>query len=81
MRAYAHVTKDMKRVARIESLYLALPKTGSNRVIRAAAAKCFPGREAVFRPAASQQGLLHIYKTWCEKLSFDCRGCPVGHLV
>jgi len=81
MRAYANVTKDLKQIARIESLYLALPKTGSNRILKAAVAKCFPGREAVFRTAAAQQGLLHLYKNWCEKLSFDCKACPVGHLV
>lgn len=81
MRAYASVTKDFKQLVKIESFFLALPKTGSNLSIRKAVALCFPGREKVLRTVAAQQGALHICKTWCEKLSCDCRKCPVCKLV
>lgn len=81
MHAYASVTKDFKQIVKIESFFLALPKSGSNLTIRKAVALCFPGREKVFRTAAAQQGVLHIYKMWCEKLSCDCRECPVSKLV
>lgn len=56
MRAYATVTKDYKQIAKIDSLYLELPKTASNKTLRAAMALCFPGRGDIFRTAASQQG-------------------------
>lgn len=81
MRAFASVTKDFKQIVKIESFFLALPKTGSNLTIRKAVSLCFPGREKVLRTVASQQGALHIYKMWCEKLSCDCRECPVSKLV
>ena len=81
MHAYASVTKNFKQIVKIESFFLTLPKTGSNLTIRRAVALCFPGRENVLKTVAAQQGVLHIYKMWCEKLSCDCRECPICKLV
>lgn len=81
LHAYASVSGEFKLTAKIESLYLAMPKTGSNKTVREVVNRCFPGKEAIFRTAAAQQGLLHIHKTWCEKLACNCKACPIYQLV
>ena len=79
--AYSSVSGAFKLTAKIESLYLALPKTGSNKTIREVVKRCFPGKEQIFKTAAAQQGLIHIQKTWCEKLACNCKACPIYQLV
>ncbi len=81
MHAFSGMNGDLRQSAAVESFFTALPKTDSNTVIRRAVELCFPGREAVFHTAAAQQGVIHIYKTWCEKLSCDCRKCTIGRFV
>lgn len=79
--AYSSVSGEFKLTAKIESLYLAVPKTASNKTIREVVNRCFPGKEQIFKTAAAQQGLLHIHKTWCEKLACNCKACPIYQLV
>lgn len=81
LHAYASVSGEFKLTAKIESVYLALPKTASNKTIREAVKRCFPGKEQIFKTAAAQQGVLHIHKTWCEKLACNCKACPIYQLV
>lgn len=79
--AYSSVAGEFKLTAKVESLFLAMPKTGSNKTLREIIQRCFPGKEAIFRTAAAQQGLIHIQKTWCEKLACNCKACPICQLV
>lgn len=79
--AYSSVSGAFKLTSKIESLYLALPKTGSNKTIREVVSRCFPGKEHIFKTAAAQQGLIHINKTWCIKLACNCKACPIYQLV
>lgn len=81
LHAYASVSGEFKLIAKIESLYLEMPKTASNKTIRNMVTRCFPGKEDVFKTAAAQQGLLHLNKSWCEKLSCNCKACPLSQLV
>lgn len=81
LRAYAMITKDFKQTAKIETVFLMLPRTGANLTIRTVVQDCFPGRGHIFRTAAAQQGLIHIRETWCKKLSGDCKACPLAQLV
>ncbi len=79
--AYSSVSGEFKLTAKIESLYLAMPRTRSNKTIREVVNRCFPGKEQIFKTAAAQQGLIHIQKTWCEKLACNCKACPIYQLV
>ena len=79
--AYTSVSGAFKLTAKVESLYLAMQKTGSNKTIREIVNRCFPGKEHIFKTAAAQQGLIHIQKTWCEKLACNCKACPIYQLV
>ena len=79
--AYSSVSGEFKLTAKVESLFLAMPKTGSNKTLREIIKRCFPGKESIFRTAAAQQGLIHIQKTWCEKLACNCKACPICQLV
>lgn len=80
MHAYAVLMKESKLISRIETLYLELPKSASNRTLRTAVTACIPGREEILTTAASRQGLLHLYKTYCEPLAFRCKTCPIYRL-
>lgn len=79
--AYSSVAGEFKLTAKVESLFLAMPKTASNKTLRDITNRCFPGKESIFKTAAAQQGLLHIHKTWCEKLACNCKACPICQLV
>lgn len=79
--AYATINGDLKHIARLESIFLVLPKTAPNRILRIMMDACFSGRGNVFRTAAAQQGVIHLYRTYCERLAFDCKACPVADLV
>ncbi len=80
LRACAGLSRHANVAGKIDELFILLPKTQSNRAVKTAAGLCFPGRDMLFQSAAAQQGLLHIYKTWCERLSADCKACPVNQL-
>jgi len=51
----------------------------SNRVLRIAAERLFGGAARAFRPrcALEQQGLLHIYHSFCATDATDCGACPL----
>lgn len=78
--AYATLLKESKLISRIETVYLQLPKSASNKTLRTAIDACIPGRGEILATAASGQGLLHLYKTYCEPLAFHCKTCPIYRL-
>lgn len=66
--------------AAIEKCWLELPKSQSNRLLTEATHRFFqpPSRtKDVIKKLGHQQGLLHIYKTFCLPLNHDCSSCPM----
>jgi hypothetical protein len=62
---------------RAREAYPLYPKRGDNELSRYVAAQITGTRRpAVARSACRQQGLLHIYRTWCEVKR--CAECPCG---
>ena len=61
-----------------ESSYLSIPAPVQNRNVKIAVQKCFAGLNKdvkVLRSAACVQGVLHLYKAYCEKAHGDCGAC------
>ena len=67
-----------------ETAFLSMPSTQSNRILETAALKWFapPGRKRnIVKDAASQQGVLYIYREFCEELCGECDMCPLAHMI
>ena len=73
--AYAKLNGDAALEARVFELFRELPPLQSNLIVRRMQAACLPGRRGAVKSAAAQQGLLHLYKTYCTPRAFDCRVC------
>ncbi|MFN8524158.1 MAG: DUF2851 family protein [Chloroflexota bacterium] len=59
------------------ALYQRYPGTAPNRLVREMALQLGGERSAEFaRGALRQQGLIHLYKHWCDWR--DCRACPAS---
>lgn len=67
-------------LAPLEQAFLSLPKTPDNRILRIMEEQCFPGGK-IPATAAARQGVLHLYKTFCGELSFQCGKCPLRNSV
>ncbi|MCP3968630.1 MAG: DUF2851 family protein [Lentisphaerae bacterium] len=55
-----------------------LPSTQHNYITKEAGLKWFPDKEfrnKVMASAAARQGVLHMYREYCEKACFDCNSC------
>lgn len=74
-RAYALVRRDAGMLSSVEKFYLSLPKMESNRTLKIMNERCFGVRKNVFATAAAMQGVIHIFRTYCERNAFDCRIC------
>ena len=62
---------------RVREAYRLYPKRGDNELTRYVAVQVTGvPRPSVARSACRQQGLLHIYRTWCEVKR--CGDCPCG---
>ena len=77
--AYAKLVQDDSLEARIFELFRQMPPLQSNLVVRRMQALCLPGHKNAVKSAAAQQGLIHLYKTYCEALSNDCGACRLYH--
>jgi len=73
--AYAKLNGDAALESRVFELFRELPPLQSNLIVRRMQAACLPGRRGAVKSAAAQQGLLHLYKTYCTPRAFDCRVC------
>ena len=63
---------------RIEQAWLLLPSTMENSVTRHAGELWFKGarqKRELLNSAAARQGVIHIYREYCEKCQFDCNSC------
>ena len=66
-----------------EQAFLAMPSIQSNRILETASLKWFapPGRRrTIIKDAVSQQGILHIYRNFCEDVCGECSECPLSWL-
>ena len=75
--AYAAVSSDEELGVRAREAYRLYPKRGDNELTRYVAFQVTGvSRPPVGRSACRQQGLLHIYRTWCEMKR--CSECPIS---
>ena len=67
-----------------EQTFAVMPSLQSNRILETASLKWFapPGRKRnIIKGAISQQGILHIYRNFCEALCSRCAECPLRDLI
>ncbi|MBI4318206.1 MAG: DUF2851 family protein [Chloroflexi bacterium] len=73
--AYARHTSDPGLEESAVAIFHALPASGGNEITRHMARLMLDTRDiGLAAPASRQQGLLHIYRTWC--LDKWCAECP-----
>jgi hypothetical protein len=65
--------------AKIEAVYAVYPKLADNKITRAMADEVFgPRKRNAIKGARRQQGLIHLYRLYCE--ARRCYECPVSGL-
>ena len=70
-------TGDVALVTSAENVYRRHPLLAGNDITRHMARQIIgPATRSIVRTACMQQGLLHIYRGWCD--ARDCRACPAG---
>ncbi len=75
LHALGQACDDQGLSERALALYLRYPPTPPNRVTREMARQVGgPGGAASARTACRQQGLIHLFRHWCD--SHDCDRCP-----
>jgi hypothetical protein len=66
------------------SVWLTLPATQSNRITKIAAARWFKvpaADDKLFKSAAACQGVLHLYREYCDKCHADCGACLIANSI
>jgi hypothetical protein len=77
--AYADVHNRAGLRSAVEEVYAVYPKLADNRVTRAMADEVFgPRKRSAINGARRQQGLMHLYRLYCE--ARRCHECPVSGL-
>jgi hypothetical protein len=77
LHALGQSTGEAALSERTLALYRRYPPTAPNRVTREMALQLGgPTGAAHARTACRQQGLIHLYKHWCD--AHDCERCPAG---
>ena len=77
LHALGRATGDARLAERARDLYRRYPATAPNRVTREMARQLGGDAGAAHaRTACRQQGLIHLYKHWCD--ARDCEHCPAG---
>jgi Protein of unknown function (DUF2851) len=67
-----------------KNAWQAIPKTQDNRIINNAAAKWFRSRaefNKTANTAAARQGVIHLYRQYCEKCCFNCPACLIYNSI
>jgi hypothetical protein len=75
--AYASLANEAELAARAHAAYLALPGLPSNQITREMTRQV--GLPRTPRGAAAQQGLQHIWATWCRDKRCDACSCNIGN--
>ncbi len=67
-----------------ERAFISMPAIQSNRILETASLKWFtpPGRKRnIVKSAVAQQGVLNIFRNFCEDVCFECKECPLANLM
>jgi hypothetical protein len=77
MLAYADRTDDDNLRRTAQAVYASYPKLSENRITRAMADEALgPHRKGAITTARQQQGLIHLYRLYCE--ARRCYECPIS---
>lgn len=79
LHAYFRLIKQEKYLSTVEKLYCTIPKNPTNKILKIMVNYCCSGNDKIITSAAEQQGLIHIYRSFCSPLAFQCRKCPLRH--
>jgi hypothetical protein len=69
---------DNELKERLKRAWLLLPATQDNAIIRTARELWFEDNdlsEQVLNTAAARQGVIHIYREYCQPCQIDCASC------
>ena len=67
-----------------EAAWQSVPKTQDNRIVSNAAAKWFTDKAEFNKTAdsaAARQGVIHLYRQYCEKCCFNCSACLIYNSI
>ncbi len=84
MLAQARAREDRVLEKRLHRAYATLPRLPSNSVLRFMSSRIFGGEEPadeVVTSARRQQGLLQLFRDYCEKDSEGCRRCAFAEAL
>ena len=73
LHAYFRLIKQEKYLSTVEKLYCTIPKNPTNKILKIMVNYCCSGNDKIITSAAEQQGLIHIYRSFCSPLAFQCR--------
>jgi hypothetical protein len=77
--AYADTQGKGALHEKVEAVYAVYPKLSENKVTRAMIEEVFgPRKRNAIKGARRQQGLIHLYRLYCE--ARHCHECPVSGL-
>jgi hypothetical protein len=79
LHAYFRLTERERYIPLLEDLYCTIPRNPTNRILKTMINYCCNGNEKIASSAAEQQGLIHIYRSFCSPLAFQCIKCPLRH--
>ena len=79
LHAYFRLTERERYIPLVEDLYCTIPRNQTNRILKTMINYCCNGNEKIVSSAAEQQGLIHIYRSFCSPLAFQCIKCPLRH--
>lgn len=81
LHAYFKINDDKPAMDFIEKTWLKLPPEQDNKITKTASAKWFSfsagDKKTIFSSTASMQGIIHIYKEYCDKAASDCKACLI----
>ncbi len=73
--AYAKLQNNVPLAEQILVFYRMLPACSNHRTLQIMQNYCFSSHRKIFRTSVSQQGLIHLYQSFCARNSFDCKNC------
>ncbi len=75
--ANAKIHADEKKMDSVYETYKKIPPLPSNTITRLMLATCFNNQKKIIPSAITQQGLIHLYRNYCEKKAFHCTACTM----
>ncbi|MCF7790621.1 MAG: DUF2851 family protein [Victivallales bacterium] len=81
---YGKINKNQKIVNKVINLFLKLPPAQDNIILKMSTQRwLIPGERSkkVISCTASQQGVIHLCKNYCEKLDMQCSKCIIPRTI